>query len=570
MPVNAKGVLWIGGGALVLLGIGASLFLDDAPPPSPPPPPPMLATGPASAPGFQTSVPAPSPSVPAPAPAPPPASEPGRLQVVPDAVHFEAVVGGAARATVRVTNTGGSRLALTVGLNGDGAYAIDGGCPEALDPAQSCLLGLVYRPAAGGAAAGQLLVQPATGDPLAVPLEGLATPPAPPPAVSAPPDTSLRDRMREQRIAGVPQLGPAPARDAPRAAQEAYETRQQRFRTVNTAPEPAVSQPTYAGYPSYTSSLPVDSCRVVGADSVIEAHLLTYIDASQCGEVRAVVDRHVYNSGGNGSCRTVLIPAGSSLIGECTAVGGSQERVDLRWRRIIRAGDRAHILIEEAASDALGRKGLPGHVDRGTDRALLATVLGAAVNAATGGLIGALDRSTITSAIDITTGLATSTQSNRSAAGEAAVAFGRSMADGVNELVGRELERLRAQNQVVVPPGTKVLIIPTTDLWIRSPEEGPLVMGETGRGGVGERLNPQFQPAAQPTGGQRMPPPPSYAPSAYPPSAGGAYGAASGYEASRGGVVQQTNGALQPGQTSPLGSPHSGVAVQRVAPGRTW
>ncbi|MCW2242555.1 TrbI/VirB10 family protein [Azospirillum canadense] len=565
MRVTAKGA-WIGGGALILVVIAASAFWDDKAPPPPPPPPPMLATGPASVPAFQTSAP-PTPSSP-PAATPAPAAEPGRLQVEPPTLRLEGLVGGATRATVRVTNTGGARLALTAGLNGDGAYALDGGCPEALDRAQSCLLGLVFRPLVAGAAAGQLLVQPAVGDPLAVALDGVAAAPAAIATAPPAPDTSLRDRMREQRLAGVPHLGPPPPRDAPRAVQEEYQARQQQVRAVNAAPEPATTQPDYGGYPSYKSSLPVDSCRVVGADSVIEAHLLTYIDSAQCGEVRAIVDRHVYNSGGDGRCRTVLIPAGSSIIGECTAVGGSQERVDVRWRRIIRAGDRAHILIEEAASDALGRKGLPGHIDRGTDRALLATVLGAAVNAATGGLIGALDRSTITSAIDITTGLATSTQSKRSAAGEAAVAFGRTMADGVNGLVERELERLRAQSQVIVPPGTKVLIVPTTDLWIRSPAEGPMVMGETGRG-VGERLNPQFQPNVQPNGASRTPPSnvvPTYPPSPY-PSPGGA---SSGYEPSRTGTVQQSGAVLAPGQSSTFGSANSGVTVQRVKPGGTW
>lgn len=549
------------GGVSVLAVAAASLLLDEGADPRPTPPP-SLGTGPATIPSFRPEPPPktePPPSVPD-----QPAAQPGRLVASPESLQVTSLIGSAVRGTVQVRNSGSERLGLSLALSGDGSFQLENvGCPEALDPGQSCVVGLMYRPNAEGAQLATLLVQPAVGQLLSVSLGGLAVAPEqapPPPPVK---DTSLRDTLRARRLSGLPAgIGEPPPQGAPKAVQEQYEARQREFRTVNDVPAPSATQADYGGYPGYVSSLPVDSCRVIGADSVITARLQTYIDSAQCGEVRATIDRHVYNSGGNASCRTVLIPAGSTLIGECTGVGGSQERVDVRWRRIIRAGDRAHILIEEAASDGLGRKGLPGIVDRGTDRALLATLIGAAVNAATGGLVGALDRSTITSAIDITTGLATSVQNNRSAAGEAARAFGQTMADGVNTIVMSEMERLRAQAPVTVPPGTLITIVPTTDLWIRSPQDGPQVLGDA-RNGLGERLNPQFQSrAAQEQAAQN-----AFAARRDAMSAP----AASGYSSTnRFGTVQQSGQVLQPGQSAGFGTTASGASVQRVRPGAAW
>lgn len=560
MVITGKGALLLAGVA-VLAFIGASMFWD-----SPGPPPvddsALLTAGPvATVPGFRKPAPPPSaPSTPA-APA-----EPGRLTVVPETVAVEAPPGGMARAAIRVTNSGGERLPLTLALTGDGAYSIEGpGCLEALDPGQFCLLTLAFRPVSEGSPRGELLVQPARGDGSSVLITGTSQAPARAAPAPTAPDTTRRDRMRAQRLAGLPQgVGEPPPANAPKAVVEQYDARQREFNTINTSPAPSMSQPNYGGYASYVSSLPVDSCRVIGADSVIEARTSSYIDSSQCGEVRATIDRHVYNSGGNGTCRNVLIPAGSTLIGECTSVGGSQERIDVRWRRIIRAGDRSHILIEEAASDALGRKGLPGHVDGGVERALLATVIGAVANAATGGLVGALDRSTISSAVDITTGLATSVQSGRSVAGEAARAFAQSMGDGIRPLVEQEIARLRAQNPVVVPPGTRVTIIPTTDLWIRSPGDGPMVMGDA-RGTTGERLNPQFQSnaaiAAQNAASTLR---------RDAASVGSQPGSTSTGSLGRPGTIQQSGQVLTPGVSGSLGGSNSGAVVQRIGPGSNW
>lgn len=554
---------WLLGGVGLLALLGVSVFFDGSPTPQQPVPPPMLGGGTTATPDFRTAPPV--AEVPSPAP-----EAPGRLVVDPPTLSLQAVAGETVRATVQVSNAGQAPVAWTASLAGDGAFGLENACPPAgLGPREACLLTVAFRPVRAVAATATVKLQPLAGGGIAVPVAGAASEPSGAAAIETSPsprDTSARDALRQRRLSGLAQgPGTPPPSDAPRAAHEAYAAQTRAYQTVNSVPEAATDQADYGGYGSYTSSLPVRSCRVVGADSVIEATLTTYIDSAQCGEVRATVNRHVYNSGGDGSCREVLIPAGSSLIGECTAVGGSEERVDVRWRRIIRAGDRAHILIEEAGSDLMGRKGVPGYVDRGTGRALFATVLGAAVNAATGGLVGALDRSTVTSAIDITTGLATSVTKNRTALGEAANAFAQSMGDGISPLVERELERLRAQSQVIVPPGTHIRIVPTTDLWIRSPGQGPLVMTEAARGeaGPGARLNPQFQPNGAVGVGSSAP--------LRSPATFGRFDAARG-AAAPAGVVQQSGASVQPGQSVGLAGAAAGSAasVQRVRPGASW
>lgn len=572
--MNWKGLSAIGGATLSAL-LGLSYWLDGKTPPPAEAPSALMGAGPVSMPEFNVSAKPPVP--PEPAPVVRPDAPPARLVASPANLAVQATTGAAVRTAVRISNQGGQKAEVSVVLEGSGDLTIDQQtCAKLIEPGQTCVTTLLFRPTQGGPQEGKLLVQPVSGDPLVVALAAVGIDQVLPPPTPQPPDKSARDSIRDRRLGGMPQgPGTPPSDNASKEQRDQYESRRAQFRMVNTVPEAALSQPDYGGYASYGSSLPVDNCRIVAADSVIAATTMNFVDSSQCGEVRALVDRHVYNSGG--SCRNILIPAGSTLIGECTGVGSNRERLDVRWRRIIRAGDRAHILIEEAASDAMGRKGVPGHVESGTERLLLATLLGAAVNAATGGLIGALDRSTVTSAIDITTGLATSSQQNKSPAGEAARAFGQTMASGVQELVQREAERLRSQNPVTLPPGTRLTIIPTTDLVIRSPAQGPMVMGET-QSNLGQRLNPQFQPmqsgaGAVPAAGAQS----SYGPGPYGngPYSGGAYGGpypsggSSGYQptAPRGGVVQVSpNGVIPPGQGGTMGS----VSVQRVTPGSSW
>lgn len=109
------------------------------------------------------------------------------------------------------------------------------------------------------------------------------------------------------------------------------------------------------GIPKATSSLPQDMSRVVTMDRIITAVLARPYDSRQTQQVVAIVDRNVY--GGQG--RTILIPRGSSVIGQM--VGGG-ERVGVVWNQIIRP-DGARFVFEGSGGDAMGQAGVPGKVN---------------------------------------------------------------------------------------------------------------------------------------------------------------------------------------------------------------
>lgn len=101
------------------------------------------------------------------------------------------------------------------------------------------------------------------------------------------------------------------------------------------------------------------STRIIEG-SVIPAVLETALNSDLPGYARAVVTRDVRGFDGS----KVLVPRGSRLIGQYTtgeALG--QSRAFVIWTRLIRP-DGATVELASPATDALGRGGLTGTVDR--------------------------------------------------------------------------------------------------------------------------------------------------------------------------------------------------------------
>lgn len=99
---------------------------------------------------------------------------------------------------------------------------------------------------------------------------------------------------------------------------------------------------------------------LVSQGTVIPAVLETAINSDLPGYTRAVVSRDVLSFNG----KSVLIPRGSRLIGQYkSAVALGQSRAFVIWTRVIRP-DGVSIQIASAGTDALGRGGLEGDVDR--------------------------------------------------------------------------------------------------------------------------------------------------------------------------------------------------------------
>jgi type IV secretion system protein VirB10 len=110
-----------------------------------------------------------------------------------------------------------------------------------------------------------------------------------------------------------------------------------------------------------TQAIPMGdlSMRIIEG-AVIPAVLETALNSDLPGYARAVVTRDV--RGFNGT--NVLVPRGSRLIGQYKAgVALGQSRAFVIWTRLIRP-DGATVELASPATDALGRGGLDGDVDR--------------------------------------------------------------------------------------------------------------------------------------------------------------------------------------------------------------
>jgi type IV secretion system protein VirB10 len=94
--------------------------------------------------------------------------------------------------------------------------------------------------------------------------------------------------------------------------------------------------------------------------TMIRGTLETAINSDLAGMAKAIVRDDVYSFDG----RRILIPAGSSLIGDYKAdIQQGQERVFVAWTRMIR-GDGVSVQLGSFGTDRLGRSGMTGKVDR--------------------------------------------------------------------------------------------------------------------------------------------------------------------------------------------------------------
>lgn len=94
--------------------------------------------------------------------------------------------------------------------------------------------------------------------------------------------------------------------------------------------------------------------------ALVPGVLETALNSDLPGFARAVVSRDVRGFDGS----TVLIPRGSRVIGQYkSGVAQGQSRAFIIWTRLIRA-DGASIQLASSGTDALGRAGLDGDVDR--------------------------------------------------------------------------------------------------------------------------------------------------------------------------------------------------------------
>jgi type IV secretion system protein VirB10 len=452
--------------------------------------------------------------------------DPGRLVIEPTESLIEMVLGidsrpldvGQSRKVLRLRNEGGTAVTAIAMVTGNPEFIADSACLNGLQPDETCLLTVTWNgwqayavttPATAGgtqtgtgatttdgaasmtgAMTGAMTGPPATlqgprttRDILTVSyrIAGRVTEPARRAPGTGPGASILGDEAQpddealgaggnprgEGRHSGslqialtatISQIAAPDPRIAARAAM-------QRARAASVPPPGQVDAGPPAGWgpdwPRVDSSLPVDRTRILTTDRVINAVLERGVDSSIPGPVVAVVESHVYGSDG----RTILIPAGSRVVGAFRLLQtANQERIEMQWTRVLRP-DGAHLLVDDPAGDAMGRIGVPGDVDsRFWDRVglpLLFTLISAAG-----------DGIAIASGADVTetpTLFGTSTTTTGSAAQKAAARAGQNLSKNYTDFARQILnEQLGSIKPVVrIAQGARIEILPTTDLWIR-------------------------------------------------------------------------------------------------------
>ncbi|MBN9529738.1 MAG: TrbI/VirB10 family protein [Alphaproteobacteria bacterium] len=458
-----------------------------------------------------------------------PAKRPGRIDARPPAIDMTTVQGTARRSVIEWENVGDEpvRLGGAARLVGEiGAFAlVQQDCKEVIAPGARCTATIELRGDNAGRSTGRLVL-PVQGDPSASPQVALTAsvtePPAPPPAISpmiiapAPPPGTTGAQAE-------PQVDPVTALKADRdrragaalsgrnADGARWITSQEAImrRDAGARSNAGSSQDYGAGTPKRLSSLPVDRERVITADAYIEATLEVAIDSQIGGRATAVVGRNVYGRSG----RLIVIPGGSRLVGRYQPLQAQGEtRLPILWERIIRP-DGIQILIHDPNADLMGRSGTPGDVD---DRTWERLGLALTTSIVTGIVQGVATLGQQQSTLYGYPGMGVVQQDTRSAATVAAAnSVSQNLGATVNEIAR---EKLKVRPIIQIPQGTRIIVTPMEDLWLRRVDElddtGTLELMPVPVAGREPRSGPASGPA-QPRGGGQ----PGIAASASPASA---------------------------------------------------
>lgn len=198
--------------------------------------------------------------------------------------------------------------------------------------------------------------------------------------------------------------------------------------------------------------------------TMIRGTLETAINSDLAGMVKAIVRQDVYSFDG----RRILVPAGSSLVGDYkTAVTRGQERIFIVWTRMIRA-DGVSVQLGSYGTDALGRSGLTGKVDkkyweRFGPPALLTMVGGFAQYVAA---LGDDNDNQNVTVIDSATGNVISVPSNNNASGDNPKQIAaETVAAGIQQMAAEAFKDSNSiQPTIHVDQGAEINVFVTRDL----------------------------------------------------------------------------------------------------------
>lgn len=207
------------------------------------------------------------------------------------------------------------------------------------------------------------------------------------------------------------------------------------------------------------SSWRVDMSEMILADKPIPAVIARSIDSNNPTPVTAYVERNIYAEEG----RNIIIPAGSRVIGTLGGLTASSEtttqsaKVQITWERLIRP-DGSIFVFQGLTGDAQGRGGALGYLDQQLFKKYTLPVMTTVLTSAT----------TYAMATDKDRNASNDKETSRQqAASDARENFLQSMNSIFEQILQ---DKVNIRPLTYVPAGTRIIIYPSVDLWLRTLE----------------------------------------------------------------------------------------------------
>lgn len=217
----------------------------------------------------------------------------------------------------------------------------------------------------------------------------------------------------------------------------------------------------------------VDMSEMMFSDKPIPAVIARAIDTNNPAPVTAYVERNVYAEEG----RNIIIPAGSRLIGSFGSIAGPNEatsdsaRVQISWERLIRP-DGSIFVFGGQTADAQGRIGALGYVDQQLLKKYTLPALTTVLSSSVAYMMASAEDSN-----------GSTETSKQQAASDARQNFLDDMQSLFDEILA---DKTNVKAMTYVPNGTRIIIYPNTDLWLRNferdKEESEKQMSSGGEG----------------------------------------------------------------------------------------
>ncbi len=199
-----------------------------------------------------------------------------------------------------------------------------------------------------------------------------------------------------------------------------------------------------ASFEETKSTLPVDRSRILTADMRIPAILEDAVNSQIGGRMIAIVERDVLSPNG----RFVLLPAYSRMICHYEALQEvGQSRLGVKCSRLIRPDGVSIALHDSTAADQAGRTGLTGDLDQRMWERYGAAFMVAGISALTQAGANVAKNQTINASTN-------------------------QLSQNIGQITADVMERhLDLAPILSIPAGTRIQILPTTDIVLRRPNE---------------------------------------------------------------------------------------------------